>query len=234
MWQSLQASAQGHPFTVLAIALDEADAARPWIEAAAPTFPCLIDRTHRVAELYNLVNVPQAVWIDEAGQLVRPPESAGSTDGLQERDKQTNVMPAAVVARRARLKALYFDAVRDWALHGAASRHALSGPEVLQRLQLPDAAIAEAHARFRLGQVLLREGRANEARAQFDTASRLHPDSWAIWRQHAERDARGLAAGPAFWARLDALGDKPYYPPADIRDAPDAATGTEVTPREPP
>ncbi len=162
---------------------------------------------------------------------MRPPESAGSTDGFNERDRQTNAMPEAVVARRARLKALYFDAARDWALHGAASRHALSPAEIRQRLQAPDAGIAEAHARFKLGQVLLREGREPEARAQFDTASRLHPDSWAIWRQHAERDARGLAAGPAFWARLDALGDKPYYPPADIREAPAATTGTgEVRP----
>ena len=218
MWQSLQASAKDQGFTVLAIALDNSDAARPWIEAAAPTYPCLIDQEHRVAELYNLVNVPQAVWIDEAGRMVRPPESAGSTDGFRERDPVTNALPEHVAARRTRLKNAYFDAARDWALHGAASRHAMRPDEVLQRLQVPDAGIAEAHARFRLGQVLLREGREAEARAQFDTASQLHPDSWAIWRQHAERDARGLAAGPAFWARVDAMGDKPYYPPADIRD----------------
>ena len=218
MWQSLQESAKDHGFTVLAIALDEPDAARPWIEAAAPTFPCLIDREHRVAELYNLVNVPQAVWIDETGRMVRPPESAGSTDGFNQRDRQTNALPDDVVARRARLKARYFDAVRDWATHGAASRHVLSPQEVLQRLQVPDAGIAEAHARFRLGQVLLSAGDEAQARVQFDQASRLHPDSWAIWRQHAERDARGFAAGPAFWARMDARSDKPYYPPADIRD----------------
>ena len=48
----------------------EADAARPWIEAAAPSYPALIDRNHRVAELYNMVNVPQAVWIDETGTIV--------------------------------------------------------------------------------------------------------------------------------------------------------------------
>lgn len=218
MWQSLHESAKDRGFTVLAIALDEPDAARPWIEAAAPGFPCLIDREHRVAQLYNLVNVPQAVWIDEAGRMVRPPESAGSTDGFNQRNRQTNALPDEVLARRARLKKAYFDAARDWALHGAASRHVMSPQEVLQRLQVPDDGVAEAHARFRLGQMLLREGDAVQARAQFDMASRLHPDSWAIWRQHAERDARGLAAGPEFWARVDALGDKPYYPPADIRD----------------
>ena len=50
---------------------------------ARPTYPCLIDRDHHVADLYNLVNVPQAVWIDEHGRIVRPPETAGSTDGFR-------------------------------------------------------------------------------------------------------------------------------------------------------
>lgn len=72
--------------------------------------------------------------------------------------------------------------------------------------------------RFKLGQVLLREGRETEAKAQLDAASQLHPDSWTIWRQHAARDAHGLAAGADFWARLDARADTPYYPPADLRD----------------
>ena len=37
-----------------------------------------------------------------------------------------------------------------------------------------------------------------------------------MWRQAAPKDERGLASGPEFWARVDALGDRPYYPPADI------------------
>ena len=41
---------------VLAVALDQPEAAAPWVAAAKPTYPCLIDREHRVAELYNLVN----------------------------------------------------------------------------------------------------------------------------------------------------------------------------------
>lgn len=41
-------------------------------------------------------------------------------------------------------------------------------------------------------------------------------DSWAMWRQAAEKDKRGLASGPAFWARVDALGDRYYYAPVDI------------------
>jgi hypothetical protein len=51
--------------------------------AGVPTYPCLIDREHVVAELYGIVNVPTAVWIDEAGRMVRPPEPAGMSDGFR-------------------------------------------------------------------------------------------------------------------------------------------------------
>ena len=79
---------EAYPFTVLAVALDEAEAARPWIEAAGASYPCLIDRDHRVADLYNLVNVPQAVWIDEDGRIVRPGETAGSTDAFRAMNRE--------------------------------------------------------------------------------------------------------------------------------------------------
>ncbi|MBL8936837.1 MAG: TlpA family protein disulfide reductase [Archangium sp.] len=72
-WRALHEAVRAHGMTVFAVALDHADAARPWLEAAAPNFPCVIDRDHLTAERFNLVNVPQAVWIDEAGQIVRPP-----------------------------------------------------------------------------------------------------------------------------------------------------------------
>jgi hypothetical protein len=223
VWQSLYRSTQGttqqeSDFIVVAIALDQPEAARPWIEAAAPTYPCLIDRDHRVAELYHLVNVPQAVWIDESGRMVRPPETAGSTDGFRRMDRKTFAMPAEAVTERQRVKEVYVAAVKDWAGRGAASPHALDAARVAQRLRLPDAKVAEAHVRFRLAQVLQREGRDDEARVQFDEATRLHPESWAMWRQGAGKDARGLASGPEFWARVDALGDRPYYPPVDIAE----------------
>ena len=51
-------------------------------------------------------------------------------------------------------------------------------------------------------------------------ATRLHPDSWAMWRQAHAKNERGLASGPEFWARVDALGERPYYPPADVSAPP--------------
>jgi hypothetical protein len=216
VWQSLHEELKGHGFTVLAIALDQPEATRQWIDAASPAYPCLIDRDHHVADLYNLVNVPQAVWIDEAGRIVRPPETAGASDAFRTMDRTNFAMPAAAVAERNRVKAMYLDAVRDWARRGAVSAHALDDTRMVAKLAAPPPAIAEAHAHFRLGLHLLREGAADEAQQQLARAAQLHPDSWAIWRQAAPKDARGLASGPAFWARVDALGSRPYYPPADI------------------
>lgn len=204
------------PFTIFAIALDEPEAARPWIDAAGASYPCLIDREHRVADLYNLVNVPQAVWIDEEGRIVRPGETAGSTDAFRSVNRQTGVVPPEVAAQRERVKRDYLDAVRDWVRKGKNSVHALRAEQASSSLQLPGDAVAEAHAHFRLGQHLRRAGREAEARGHFDRATELHPDSWAMWRQAAEKNERGLAAGPEFWARVDALGERPYYPAAKI------------------
>lgn len=216
MWQNLQDELAARNFTVLAVAMDVAEAARPWIEAARPTYPCVIDRDHHVADLYNMVNVPQAVWIDEAGRIVRPPENAGSSDLFRLRDPVTRQLAPAQIAERDRIKTAYMAAVRDWVLQGPASRHVLDATAVRARLQLPDDSIAAAHAHFRLAQALLQRGDADAAAVQFAAASRLHPDSWNIWRQVAEKEPSGLAAGPQFWARVEALGDRPYYPPVDV------------------
>src|SRR5262245_66308418 len=112
---------------VMAVAMDaRPDAARPWIEAARPSYLSLIDRDHRVAELYHMVNVPQAVWIDEAGRIVRPAESAGAYEGFRAMDRVTRKMPDDVLAVTNHAKRTYVDAVRDWVLQGGSSRHAFT------------------------------------------------------------------------------------------------------------
>lgn len=215
MWQALYNDLRDRNFMVLAVALDEPVAARPWIDAAKPEFPCLIDRAHHLAELYGFVNVPEAVWIDETGRIVRPPETAGSTDGFRSMDRKSFALPEAAAAERTHVKQVYFAAVRDW-VRNPSSRHALDPARAAQRMRSPEPAIAEAHARFRLGQHLVRQGKSAEAEAQLAEAVRLHPASWSMWRQAAPKDARGLASGPAFWARVDALGSRPYYLPIDM------------------
>jgi hypothetical protein len=217
VWQSIYADLKEQNFVVIAVAMDSADAARPWIEAAKPTYPCLIDRDHHVADLYNMVNVPQACWIDEQGRIVRPPENAGGSDSFRHMDRATKRIPAEKLAERERIKSTYTAAVRDWALKGSASAFVYDAAAARARLSVPDTTIANAHVHFRLARHLLRLGRSDEAAFHFAQASRLHPDSWNIWRQSAQKDATGLASGPEFWARVDALGARPYYRPIDMK-----------------
>ena len=88
MWQTVYAEVKDRSFTVVAVAMDgRADAARPWIEAARPDSPVLIDPAHVVAELYNMVDVPQAVRIDESGRIVRPTEKAAAFEGFRAMDR---------------------------------------------------------------------------------------------------------------------------------------------------
>ena len=179
---------------------------------------CLIDTEHRVADLYGMVNVPQAVWIDEAGRVVRPPENAGSTDHFRMMDRTTRTLASAHQAARLAARSAYLDAVRDWVLTG---RYALPADTAVARLPriTPEIALAQAH--FRLGVWLRQRGNTAEADTHLAEASRLHPASWNMWRQAADLDEVGKASGEAFWQRVHALGDKPYYPPPDLTSARD-------------
>ncbi len=215
MWQDLFDSLKTENFAIIAVAEESGgpERARPWIEQANPSYQCLIDVDHRVAALYGMVNVPQCVWIDEAGHIVRPPESAGSTDHFRRMDPVTGTLPTADQVARAATRAAYLDAVRDWARTG---RHALDANLAREKLPRITADMALADANFRLGIWLRRNGRPGDADSFLAEASRLHPESWNMWRQAADVNEAGLAAGPEFWDRVRALGDRPYYPPPDL------------------
>ena len=221
MWQALYEDLQDKDFIVIAVAMDSReDAARPWIEAVNPSYPALIDREHRLAELYNLINVPQAVWIDEGGRIVRPAENAGAFEGFRAMDFASRTIPDDVATTVATTKATYVNAVRDWVEKGVDSEHVFDRAQVLAHLTPVSDDVAAAHAHFRFGQYLLQKGREDEAMNFLGEAKRLHPDSWMIWRQIAEPNESGLAASPEFWARVNALGEKHYYLPVDMKGMP--------------
>jgi hypothetical protein len=215
VWQTLYDELKDKGFMVVAVAQESrgADHARPWIEQARSSYWQLIDVEHRLSDLYNLVNVPQAIWIDEQGRIVRPPETAGSTDHFRRMNLETRTMSPEDQAARLAARQAYLDAVRDWVLTG---RHALPAKEARAGLPRVTDAIAEARARFRLGVWLHAHGLKVEGDRQMDIASTLHPDSWSMWRQAADLDEVGKASGPDFWKRVQALGDRPYYPPPKL------------------
>jgi hypothetical protein len=219
VWQALYEDVKDTGFVVVAVALDSGGrrTTEPWIRAAAPTYPCLIDERHVVAELYGMVNVPNAVWIDERGRIVRPSETAGSSDAFRTQlDRTTKQMSAEGLAERERRRTEYFDAVRDWARNGAASAFALSDDDARRRLPSVTEDHGLAAANFRLGEHLHAAGHREAALPYLAEARRLNPESWSFRRQTWELEEPGKAGSPTFWAAVDALGARPYYPAARL------------------
>jgi AhpC/TSA family protein len=216
VWQALYDELRAMNFVVISVALDSGGTAKTeqWIRAAKATYPCLIDERHVTAELYGVVNVSAAVWIDESGRIVRPAETAGTSDAFRTQlDRTTKQMSPEGMAERERVREAYLHALRDWAAAGPGSPYALPEDEARRRLPLPAADHALAAANFRLGQYLHARGHAQGAAPYLAEARRLHPESWSYRRQTWELEEPGKAGGPEFWAAVDALGDKPYYSP---------------------
>jgi tetratricopeptide (TPR) repeat protein len=217
--------------TLITIATDGGGVAavEEWIRAAEPTHPSLVDEWHEIPRLYGMVNVPNAVWIDEQGLIVRPSETAGSIDTVRTLDRVTLARPPEANAAAEAARAAYLNAVRAWVREG---RHALPADEAVRRVRTPD---PQAAAHFRLGEALHRLGQAAAAERQFAAAVALEPDNWNYRRDALARmnsvpgettqlSAQGASAA-AFWDAVDALGDRHFYPPVRIDD-PD-----EVIPR---
>jgi hypothetical protein len=221
VWQALYEELAELGFVVIAVAMDSRPGdPLPWIEAARPSYPALIDRDHRLAELYGIVNVPQAVWIDEAGRIVRPTEPAGAYEGFRWMNRTTRELPDEVASRTTQAKTTYLDAIRDWVRHGTHSAHAFAADQARAHLPTVTEDIVTAQALFRLGQALIRRGEVEEGTRRIREASRIHPDSWCLWRQGAGVTEQGLAAQPDFWQRVDALGERRYYARVDMAGMP--------------
>jgi hypothetical protein len=154
------------------------EVARPFVEAAGSTHPSLIDQTHYMDARFGVTNIPQVMWIDENGTIVRPPEPASPLPvgegalgmvqligGMEERER-------------------YVGMVRDWVEKGSVSRYALSPAEVIARSNPRSPAVSEAAAHFELAQHLWRrDGFSDKAIAHFNAAHTLQPDNITYKRQ---------------------------------------------------
>lgn len=165
------------------------DAVRPWIEAASPAHPSLIDEAHLVDELFGVVNVPNAVWIDERGMIVRPAEPASvERSGLRDMDIPEG-LPERVHDMLVEVKEIrddsdaYRAAIVDWVERGADSPFALSPDQVIARSQPRGGQQAQAAACFELGQHLHHEGDVDGAVQWWREAHRLDPGNWTYKRQ---------------------------------------------------
>jgi tetratricopeptide (TPR) repeat protein len=191
-------------FEIVSVAEDTGGVkdAGPVIQAAKPEFTVLIDREHLVTRLYDMVNVPTAVWIDERGHIVRPNEVAY----VDNRFKFMHHIEAEP----------YLAGIRDWVKNGSHSAFALSEEELRKRLKPQNADHAKAAAEFALAEYLYRTNRRADAIPHYKEAQRLNPDSWNFKRQawalsNAERDY-----GTSFLKEVGKLQGKPYYEPRKL------------------
>lgn len=175
----------------MSVALDTggAEAARPWVERAQPEYVTLVDRAHLLDELFGIVNVPSALWIDEEGRIVRPPEPAFPwRPPFLDREVPEDASPR-LAARLAEAKKVrvepekYVTALRDWVEKGPGSRYALEPEKVLERSRPRPDEEARAAAHFELGQHLHLAGRPGAAVPHFREAHRLQPANWTYKRQ---------------------------------------------------
>ncbi|MDQ3738841.1 MAG: tetratricopeptide repeat protein [Actinomycetota bacterium] len=161
----------------------------PWIDAAAPTHPSLIDTRHVTGELFGFINIPMAVWIDETGTIVRNAESAtversplrdmDIPEGLDERLTRMLTEVKAIPDDAAAYRA----AIVDWARNGAESPYALTPDEVIERSRPRGGDEARAAACFEIGQHLRDQGDADAAVPWWRQAHELDPGNWTYKRQ---------------------------------------------------
>lgn len=198
MWQETYEELKGFGLTVITVALDKSpDDARPWIDKARPTHPSLIDTDHLLADLYNIVNVPTILWIDEGGRIVRPNDVAFGTDTF----KHITGLEAAK----------HLGALRAW-VRGEAP--ALSADRAHELTSLPTAEDQLARAEFGLAQWLWQHGRTEAAERHFVHAGELAPHDFTIRR--GSMPIRGLDPfGPPFREMMMQWvgAGNPYYKP---------------------
>ena len=161
----------------------------------------MIDETHKISSLYNLVNVPSGVWVDEEGRIVRINEGTYA---------EVHRIGTFEFGRDD-----YAPAVRDWVARGADSAYVWSAETVREKIRrrTPDEALAEPT--FKLGAYFFARDDETRARRYWKEAERLFPDSWNYHRQDWSFTADG-SSGEQYREKRSGLGDTPYYAPLDL------------------
>ena len=249
MWQALREELHPRGLEVVTVGMDTAgpEACRPFIEAAAPAHPALVDVGHVMAERFGVVNIPNGLWIDEDGVVVRPAEPAfppgrgarrggpppeGIPEHMQEIFREASKISTDPDA--------YVAALRDWVAQGSESPYALAPEEVVARSGRRDLGSATAAAHFDLAQQLHRTGDGPGAIRHFREAHRLQPENFSYKRQAWSLASPGTGPFERFWqgpvegreeewpyegdwlSEVKAMGAERYYPALDLGPPPAA------------
>ncbi len=159
---------------------------------------------HRVSALYNLVNVPSAVWIDEQGRVRRIDEGTYAT---------THKMGEFEFGRKD-----YAPMVADWVERGEQSAHLR--PAGSLKIAAKTADEGKAEAAFVLAGHFKHTGDAERAEQYWALAQQLNKDSWNYHRQDWAYTPEEAGAN---WQRKAEALEKPYYKPIEGLDSPEPA-----------
>lgn len=213
MWRELRDKYADQGFELVTVGLDSlgVEGCRPFIEAAAPSHPSLIDQHHQMADLFGVINIPSAIWIDEQGMIVRPAEPAPAPPrdtpvGNMELPPELPERLAEMMSYASRIRNesdSYHAALADWIEKGADSPYALSAEEVIERSRPRDTDRALGHAHFELASHLEAEGDHDLAVRHFREAHRLVPESWTFRRQAWSLEQVGDGPLARFWQGPD-------------------------------
>lgn len=212
MWQAVHEELAPLGLRVITVAIDASLAApRPYVRAAKATHPSLVDTEHHVADLYNFVNVPTVLWINEQGRIVRPNDVHYVSN---EYSSFTKFHPRKPM-----------QALRAWVRgEGAPLAPELASKPIEELVAMPTESDQEARAAFAIGWHLAQiEGKGDAAERWFQRAGELAPHDFTIRR--GSMPIRGIdPSGPAFfemtaaWAKA---GNAYYAPLPDLSTTPD-------------
>ena len=185
----------------MSLEMSDPDASKPFIDAANPTHPSLLDPMHQMDALFGVINIPNIVWIDEAGTIVRPAEPGWAPGDdypdwlrarVDERAAATEAKATEVEASDPELAAKlrggqdrdsYADAIRDWAAYGKESRFVMNPDQVIAGSPDRPKEKSAAAAHFELANHLWSSGNRDEAIVHFRESHRLQPENWTYKRQ---------------------------------------------------
>ena len=202
VWQSIYEEINDPNFVIISAAQDTGgeEAAGKIFDDANVTYVSMIDVDHTISTLFNMVNVPAGVWIDEEGRIVRSNEGTyAKHHSLGNFDFGSDI---------------YVPALKDWLAKGADSEYIWTADEVKENM-IPRTGDAEkAEPTFKLGVYFHEQGDEERANEYWEAAQKLNPDSWNFHRQ--DWSFTPSEAGANWLKKVQTLGDKPYYQPMDL------------------
>ena len=195
-----------HNFEIISAAQDTGgeEAAGTLFDRAGATYTTIIDVQHTISSLYNFVNVPSAVWIDEEGKIVRYNEGTYAS---------THKMGTFEFGRDD-----YLPAVRDWVENGVESEFVQSAQDVSKNIIARSSDAEQAEPTFKLGVYFHLQGDEERANQYWEKAQTLNPDSWNFHRQ--DWSFTPSEAILNWQKKVQGLGDRPYYQPLGLKKKP--------------